>query len=112
GFLIVLVMDVTALLWAQWNTLLLLTLISVLVLAGLGFYDDYAKITRQSHQGAPPRIKLWVQALLAMFIAVYLFLDPKTEHLITEVMVPFIKHPILTGTAGVVGGMMLTSLTI
>ena len=112
GFLIVLVMDVTALLWAQWNTLLLLTLISVLVLAGLGFYDDYAKITRQSHQGAPPRIKLWVQALLAMFIAVYLFLDPKTEHLITEVMVPFIKHPILTGTAGVVAGLLLTSLTI
>src|SRR3977135_1658295 len=43
GFLLVLVMAVTALLWAQWNTLLLLTLISVLVLAGLGFYDDYAK---------------------------------------------------------------------
>jgi len=112
GFLIVLVMDVTALLWAQWNTLLLLTLISVLVLAGLGFYDDYAKITRQSNQGAPPRIKLWVQGLLAVFIAVYLYLDPKTEHLITEVMVPFRKHPLLIGTAGMVAGLILTSLTI
>ena len=112
GFLIVLVMDVTALLWAQWNTLLLLTLISVLVLAGLGFYDDYAKITRQTNKGAPPRIKLWVQVLLAIFIAVYLFLDPKTENLISEVMVPFKKYPILTGTGGILAGLLLTSLTI
>ncbi len=112
GFLIVLVMDVTALFWAQWNTLLLLTLISVLVLAGLGFYDDYAKITRQSNQGAPPRIKLWVQGLLAVFIAVYLCLDPKTENLINEVMVPFMKHPLLTGTAGAAVGLILTSMTI
>jgi len=112
GFLIVLVMDVTALMWAQWNTLLLLTLISVLVLAGLGFYDDYAKITRQTNKGAPPRIKLWVQAVLAIFIAVYLFLDPKTENLISEVMVPFRKYPILTGTGGIVVGLILTSMTI
>jgi len=112
GFLIVLVMDITALLWAQWNTLLLLTLISVLVLAGLGFYDDYAKITRQTHHGAPPRIKLWVQGLLAVFIAVYLCLDPKTDHLVNEVMVPFRKYPVLVGTAGMVVGLILTSLTI
>src|SRR5215216_4828807 len=41
GILIVTIMDATALLWAQWNTLMQLTLLSVLVLAGLGFYDDY-----------------------------------------------------------------------
>src|SRR5262245_2372892 len=52
GILIVSVMDVTALIWAQWSTMLALTLISVLVLAGLGFYDDYAKITQQSNKGA------------------------------------------------------------
>ena len=50
GILIVAVMDVTVLLWAQWSTMLALTLISVLVLAGLGFYDDYAKIAQQSNQ--------------------------------------------------------------
>jgi UDP-N-acetylmuramyl pentapeptide phosphotransferase/UDP-N-acetylglucosamine-1-phosphate transferase len=31
-------------LWTQWNAQVELTLLSVLVLAGLGFYDDYAKI--------------------------------------------------------------------
>src|SRR5467141_1597406 len=61
GILIVTVMDVTALLWAQWNTLVQLTLLSVLVLAGLGFYDDYAKITQQSGRGTASHVKLWVQ---------------------------------------------------
>jgi len=51
GILIIAIMDGTALLWAQWNTLVQLTLLSVVVLAGLGFYDDYAKITQQSNKG-------------------------------------------------------------
>ena len=52
GILIVVVLNLTTLLWAQWNTLVQLTLLSVLVLTGLGFYDDYAKITQQSSGGA------------------------------------------------------------
>src|SRR5437667_6458493 len=112
GILIVTVMDVTALLWAQWNTLMQLTLLSVLVLAGLGFYDDYAKITEGSGRGTAAHIKLWVQFALAMFISVYLWRVPATSKLISEVMVPFLKHPILTGVAGVSVGLVLTSLTI
>lgn len=99
GIMLVLIMDLTALLWAQWNTLVQLTLLSVLVLAGLGFYDDYAKITRQSGAGAPERVKLVVQFGLAIFIAVYLFQLPATQHLVTDIMVPFYKYPILTGAA-------------
>src|SRR5256886_3118493 len=112
GILIVTVMDATALVWAQWNTLMQLTLLSVLVLAGLGFYDDYAKITEGSGRGSAAHIKLWVQFALAMFIAVYLWRVPATSKLISEVMVPFLKHPILTGVAGVSVGLVLTSLTI
>src|SRR5262245_56527016 len=89
GIMIVAVMDATALLWAQWNTLVILTLISVLVLAGLGFYDDYAKITQQSSKGTAAHIKLWVQFALAIFIAVYLWRVPFTTKLVSDVMVPF-----------------------
>lgn len=99
GIMLVLIMDLTALLWAQWNTLVQLTLLSVLVLAALGFYDDYAKITKQSGAGTTERVKLAVQFGLAIFIAVYLFKLPATNHLVTEIMVPFYKHPILTGAA-------------
>ena len=112
GILIVAVMDMTALMWAQWSTLVLLTLISVLVLAGLGFYDDYAKITQQSNKGAAANIKLWVQGALGVFIAIYLWRDPHTEQLVSEVMVPFVKHPVATGTIGVVIGLLLTVAAI
>jgi len=112
GILIVAVMDVTALLWAQWSTLVLLTLISVLVLGGLGFYDDYAKITQQSNKGAAANIKLWVQGALGIFIAVYLWIDPHTERLISEVMVPFVKHPVATGALGAAIGLILASVAI
>ncbi len=112
GILVVGVMDVTALLWAQWSTHVALTLISVLVLAGLGFYDDYAKITQQSNKGAAANIKLWVQCALGIFIAFYLWHDPNTEKLISEVMVPFVKYPVATGTVGIVIGLILASAAI
>jgi phospho-N-acetylmuramoyl-pentapeptide-transferase len=112
GILIVGVMDVTALLWAQWTTHVALTLISVLVLAGLGFYDDYAKITQQSNKGAAARVKLLVQWTLGIFIALYLWQNPATEKLISEVMVPFVKYPVATGTVGIVLGLILASAAI
>jgi phospho-N-acetylmuramoyl-pentapeptide-transferase len=112
GLMMVLVLDVTALLWAQWNTLVLLTLLSVVVLCGLGFLDDYAKITRQDSRGVREFIKLWVQGALALFVAVYLWRVPATSHLISQVMVPFFKHPVLTGASGALVGIVLTALTI
>ena len=101
GILIVLAMDLSALLWAQWNELVLLTLLSVIVLAGLGFYDDYAKITQQSNLGAKSHVKLGVQTVLALFIALYLWKLPSTTKLVTEIMVPFYKYPVLTGATGI-----------
>ncbi len=112
GILIVLVIDSTTLLWAQWNTLIQLTLLSMVVMTGLGFYDDYAKITQQNSKGAAEHVKLWVQFILAAFVGVYLWRNPETKSLINDVMVPFYKHPIATGTAGLVIGLILTTLTI
>jgi len=99
GILIIGALDLTALLWAQWNPLVLLTLLSVAVLCGLGFYDDYAKITRQSGGGAASHVKLIVQFALAIFIGVYLWANPSTTRLVADIMVPFEKHPVLTGVA-------------
>src|SRR5581483_1167219 len=61
GLLIVLTLNLTTLLWAQWNALVVLTLLSVMVLAALGFYDDYTKIIKASGGGAKSDVKLWVQ---------------------------------------------------
>jgi phospho-N-acetylmuramoyl-pentapeptide-transferase len=110
GILIVTVMDFTALVWAQWNTQVQLTLLSVLVLAGLGFYDDWAKITQQSNKGAASHVKLIVQTVLAVIIAVYLWKLPQTTTLISDIFVPFYKRPVLTGA--VLVGIVLTVLAI
>ena len=112
GLMIVLVLDVTALVWAQWNTQVLLALLSIVVLCGLGFIDDYAKITRQNSEGIREFIKLWVQGALALFTAVYLWRLPATTTLISEVMVPFYKYPVATGSAGAVIGVLLTACAI
>ena len=95
GILIVAVLFFSTMLWAQLdNKLVLLTLLSVIVLAGLGFYDDYAKIIQQSGGGTPPRVKLWAQLAVSLFIGVYLWETPSTSRLVTEITVPFYKYPI------------------
>ena len=110
GILIVAVLVFSTMLWTQWNAQVELTLLSVLVLAGLGFYDDYAKIVQQSGGGTPPRLKLWVQVLLAVFIGVYLWLTPSTGKLVTEIMVPFYKYPVAVNAGWI--GLLIVVLAI
>src|SRR5260370_1326848 len=110
GILIVLALNLTTLLWAQWNPLVELTLLSVVVLTGLGFYDDYAKIIQQSSGGARSRVKLMVQGALALFIGLYLWRMPSTSNLITDIMVPFYKYPVATAVGLL--GLLLTVLTM
>src|ERR1051325_8335560 len=107
GILIVAVLSTTTLLWSIWNPLVELTLLSVVVLTGLGFYDDYAKITEQSGGGTKPQVKLWVQLALALFVSIYLwqlparsllilpeYHKPIPSNLVTFLMLPFYKYPI------------------
>jgi phospho-N-acetylmuramoyl-pentapeptide-transferase len=97
GILIVTILFLTTVLWTDLeNKLVLLTLLSVLVLTGLGFYDDYAKIIQQSGGGTPPRVKLFAQTAVSIFIGVYLWLTPSTGKLVSEITVPFYKYPVLT----------------
>ncbi len=111
GLLIVLVLDITAVLWGRWNTPLQLTLLSVLVLAGLGFYDDYAKIARQAREeGATERLKLLVQFALAAFIGIYLWSNESTRPLVSSIMVPFFKDPVWTCAPAI--GILITICVI
>jgi phospho-N-acetylmuramoyl-pentapeptide-transferase len=112
GLLIVLTLNMTTLLWAEWNPLVQLTVLSVVVLAALGFYDDYMKITKANAGGAKSRVKLYVQAATALGIGLYLWLAPAMQklHLVSDVMVPFYKHPVATGVG--VLGLIITVLTI
>ena len=122
GLLIVATLTTTTLLWAEWNPLVALTLLAVVILCGLGFYDDYMKVTKSSASGAKSHVKLWVQFALALFAAFYLWQLPATSelrlplhktaivsNLVSTVMLPFYKYPI---HAGVVVGLLLVMFTI
>ena len=110
GILIVLVLDLSVLLWAQWNPLVLLTALTAIVLAGLGFYDDWLKVTKQDAEGARSRVKLYTQFTLATVIAIYLWRLPSTTTLINDIQVPFLKAPLIVGLP-ILGG-LLTVFTI
>jgi phospho-N-acetylmuramoyl-pentapeptide-transferase len=110
GVLIIAVLVFSTMIWTQWNAQVELTLLAVLVLSGLGFYDDYAKIIQQSGGGTPPRLKLVVQIGLAAFIGIYLWMTPSTSKLVTEIMVPFYKYPVATGA--VVTGLFIVMFAI
>ena len=124
GVLIVMVLVFTTMLWAQWNALVELTMLSVLVLAGLGFYDDYAKILKQNGGGTPPRVKLFVQTALGLFVGIYLWKLPATSdlqllgkksiihmhsNLVSDLMLPFCKYPY---EVGAIVGVLIVLLTI
>jgi phospho-N-acetylmuramoyl-pentapeptide-transferase len=110
GILIITVLDLSALLWTQWTPLVLLTLLSLVVLTGLGFYDDYQKITKQSSGGAKAHVKLWIQLILSLFIGLYLWRLPQTRSLVSDIMVPFYKYPVARNATWL--GMIIVILAI
>jgi phospho-N-acetylmuramoyl-pentapeptide-transferase len=122
GLMIVLALLLSTALWAQWNAQVELTMLSVLVLAGLGFYDDYAKILKQTGGGTPPRVKLITQFALAAFVGFYLWnLPAKSElhllgtkavwhtNIVSSLMLPFYKYPLHVGA---IVGVIIVMLAI
>jgi phospho-N-acetylmuramoyl-pentapeptide-transferase len=122
GVMIVTVLIFSTMLWTTWNAQVELTALAVLVLAGLGFYDDYAKIIQQSGGGTPPRLKFVVQIALALFVGIYLWKLPAVSelrflggrqilhcNLVSQLMLPFYKYPV---HAGVAVGLLVVLLAI
>jgi phospho-N-acetylmuramoyl-pentapeptide-transferase len=95
GFLILLALTVSTLLWADLANPYVWIMLGVTVGFGLiGFFDDYRKLTRRSHRGVPARIKLLIEILLAAAacIALALVMPPT---LANAVAVPFFKNALL-----------------
>lgn len=89
---------VSALLWANLsNAYVWVVLFVTLGFGAIGFYDDYLKVTKQSHKGFSGRIRLTIEGVigLAATIAIILIsqdeLPPARELLSTSVAIPFFK---------------------
>ena len=91
GFLILLGLSASTLLWADlsnhyvWACLLVTTGFGF-----IGFLDDYAKITQSSTAGVSGRMKLLME-LLVSFGAVYIIMGATAPEISSQLALPFVK---------------------
>jgi phospho-N-acetylmuramoyl-pentapeptide-transferase len=89
---------VATLLWADLaNIYVWVMLLVTLAFGGLGFMDDYAKVTKQTTAGISGRLRLFVEGGVAMgAVAMMVFLGPSGHgHLATSLDLPFFKDPVV-----------------
>ena len=91
GVLILISLTVATLLWADLsNGFIWVVLLITLSFGGVGFADDYLKLTRRSSGGLRSRLKLLWQCLIGM-IAVYFLVQMTAQPLNTSIAVPVFK---------------------
>jgi len=91
GLLIILCILLSIFMWGDLqNIYIWIMILSLLGFGAIGFLDDYLKIIRQNHQGLRAYQKFGMQIILALFIGVFLYVNPKDPY--TDVLsVPFFK---------------------
>ena len=96
GVLLLGAVIVSSLLWAKsTNPTIWLALFTMLFLGGLGFIDDYAKVTKKKSDGISGRAKLIGQFLLAGIVTAFFLMNPATEGQARALYVPFYKEPLM-----------------
>ncbi len=95
GFLILLALSVGTLLWADLTSpFVWVVLLVTFGFGGVGFLDDYLKVTRQHHGGLPGKAKLVVQFAVAL-IAVLITSHLLPADLSQSLAVPFLKNVLI-----------------
>ncbi len=90
GILIIGSILVSVLLWSDLsNPYILLTILTSIWLAVLGFYDDYLKLSGKSKSGLNSATKMIWQVILAALVSLYVYTQ---LHVSTTLDVPFLKH--------------------
>lgn len=109
GLLIILAAAGSALLWAiPTNTYVLITLGTFILMGGIGFADDYFKIKRRN--GLSVKAKFGMQLLWTGIIFAVLWSMPETQQRVRDLMVPFVKYPILD--MGLIGAFVFMVLVL
>jgi phospho-N-acetylmuramoyl-pentapeptide-transferase len=96
GVLIVLSTLVPTLLWADLtNGFVLLAIFTLLAFAGIGFIDDYAKVSKQRNLGLTSKKKFSMQLLVSFIVGIGLLGLATRAAYSTQLSIPFAKrlHP-------------------
>lgn len=99
GILIIGSILISTILWARpTNSFVWLVMFSTLFLGGIGFYDDWLKVTKKSSAGISSRMKFGLQCVLALVFTAYFLMNPILAELAQSLYVPFFKDPLITST--------------
>lgn len=91
GLMILSGVIVATLLWANLrNPYIWIVLFVTVSFGAIGFYDDYLKVTKQTHHGVSGRMRLLIEGAIAL-VATYLISQVGADHLATILTVPFFK---------------------
>jgi phospho-N-acetylmuramoyl-pentapeptide-transferase len=95
GLMILSGLVVSTLLWANpLNPYVLIVLAVTLGFGFVGFYDDYLKVTKQTHSGFAGRLRLAIEALIAI-AACYALVRVGRDQLSSSLVIPFFKDVVL-----------------
>ena len=98
GLLLIGSIVISTLLWAKpENPFVWLVLFSAVFLGGIGFYDDWLKVTKKSSDGISSRLKFFLQCLLAGIFTLFFLTNPKLSAMAQQLFVPFFKEPLVLG---------------
>lgn len=101
GILIIGSILISTLLWASpENPFVWLVLFSTLFLGGIGFYDDWLKVTKKNSAGISSRLKFGLQCLLAAVFTVFFMTNPKLAEMGKQLYIPFFKDPVIFSLGG------------
>jgi phospho-N-acetylmuramoyl-pentapeptide-transferase len=96
GVLLLGTLIISTLLWARPdNSFVWLVLITALFLGGLGFYDDWLKVTKKSSDGISSRLKFVLQIILAGGITAFFLCSPTLRDQAEALYIPFLKEPLI-----------------
>jgi phospho-N-acetylmuramoyl-pentapeptide-transferase len=97
GVLVIGTVVISSLLWARLdNRFVWLALFSMVYLGGLGFADDYLKVTKKKSDGISGRLKLLFQLILAGVITTVFLTSPVIQVQAQALYLPFFKAPVIT----------------
>jgi phospho-N-acetylmuramoyl-pentapeptide-transferase len=95
GLMILSGLLVSTVLWANpLNPYVWIVLAVTLGFGFVGFYDDYLKVTKQTHSGFAGRIRLAIEALIAV-AACYALIRLGRDPFSTSLVLPFFKDVVL-----------------
>ena len=96
GILLIGSIVISSLLWAKpENPFVWLVLFSTVFLGGIGFYDDWLKVSKKSSAGISSRLKFALQCLLAAIFTIFMLTNPKVRDVAAQLFIPFSKEPLL-----------------